>query len=61
MRIDKDGMTFSPELEAKFAKLLTSYPPGRERSAMVPMLLYAQDEIGAVTRSWLRKWRSAWA
>ena len=42
-------MTFSPNLEARFAKLLTSYPPGRERSAMVPMLLYAQDEIGAVT------------
>ena len=42
-------MIFSPQLEAKFAKLLTSYPPGRERSAMVPMLLYAQDEIGGVT------------
>src|SRR5258706_16119394 len=42
-------MTFSPNLEAKFAKFLTSYPPGRERSAMIPMLLYAQDEIGAVT------------
>jgi NADH-quinone oxidoreductase subunit E len=42
-------MTFSPQLEARLAKLLTSYPPGRERSAMVPMLLYAQDEIGAVT------------
>ena len=42
-------MTFSPELEARFTKLLHSYPPGRQRSAMVPMLLYAQDEIGAVT------------
>jgi NADH-quinone oxidoreductase subunit E len=42
-------MTFSPNLEARFAKLLTSYPPGRERSAMIPMLLYAQDEIGAIT------------
>ncbi|HVP45801.1 MAG TPA: NAD(P)H-dependent oxidoreductase subunit E [Bryobacteraceae bacterium] len=42
-------MTFSPQLEAKFAKLLTSYPPGRQRSAMVPMLLYAQDEIGSIT------------
>ena len=42
-------MTFSPELEAKFDKLLKSYPPGRQRSAMVPMLLYAQDEVGAVT------------
>jgi NADH-quinone oxidoreductase subunit E len=42
-------MTFSPQLEAKFEKLLTSYPPGRQRSAMVPMLLYAQDEVGAIT------------
>lgn len=44
-------MTFSPELEARFAKLLTSYPPGRERSAVVPMLLYAQDEVGSVTQA----------
>jgi NADH-quinone oxidoreductase subunit E len=43
-------MTFSPALEARFEKLLKSYPPGRERSAVVPMLLYAQDEIGVVTR-----------
>jgi NADH-quinone oxidoreductase subunit E len=43
-------MTFSPELEARFEKLLNSYPPGRQRSAVVPMLLYGQDEVGAVTR-----------
>ena len=42
-------MTFSPELEAKFAKLLESYPPGRTRSAVVPMLLYAQDEVGHIS------------
>ncbi len=42
-------MTFSPELEARFEKLLQSCPPGRERSALIPMLLYAQDEVGAVT------------
>ncbi len=42
-------MTLSPQLEARFAKLLASYPPGRERSAMIPMLLYAQDELGSVT------------
>ena len=42
-------MTFTPELEARFEKLLKSYPPGRQRSAMVPMLLYAQDEIGSIT------------
>jgi NADH-quinone oxidoreductase subunit E len=43
-------MTFSPALEARFEKLLTSYPPGRQRSAVVPMLLYGQDELGAVTQ-----------
>ncbi len=42
-------MTFSAELEAKFAKLLESYPPGRTRSAVVPMLLYAQDEVGHIS------------
>jgi NADH-quinone oxidoreductase subunit E len=43
-------MTFSPELETRFDKLLNSYPPGRQRSAVVPMLLYAQDEVGYVSR-----------
>src|SRR4051812_42568768 len=43
-------MTFSAELEARFARLLNSYPPGRQRSAVVPMLLYGQDEVGSVTQ-----------
>ena len=30
--------------------MLTIYPPGRERSAVIPMLIYAQDEVGAITR-----------
>jgi NADH-quinone oxidoreductase subunit E len=42
-------MTFSPQLEARFDKLLKSYPPGRQRSAMIPMLLYAQDELGHIS------------
>lgn len=42
-------MTFSPELEAHFERFLQSCPPGRQRSALIPMLLYAQDETGAVT------------
>lgn len=42
-------LKLSPQLEAKFEKLLKSYPPGRERSAMIPMLMYGQDEIGSVT------------
>ncbi|HMF77481.1 MAG TPA: NAD(P)H-dependent oxidoreductase subunit E [Bryobacteraceae bacterium] len=43
-------MTFSPALEARFEKLLNSYPPGRQRSAVIPMLMYAQDEVGSVTQ-----------
>ena len=43
-------MTFSPALEERFTKLLNSYPSGRQRSAIVPMLLYAQDEIGCVSQ-----------
>ncbi len=42
-------MTFSPALEARFAELAGRYPPGYQRAALIPMLLYAQDEIGAVT------------
>ncbi len=35
---------FSPELAARFDKLVTQYPV--RRSALIPMLLYAQDEVG---------------
>ena len=42
-------MTFSHELEARFEKVLANYPEGRKRSAIVPMLIYAQDEVGSVT------------
>jgi NADH-quinone oxidoreductase subunit E len=42
-------MTFSPELEARFEKFLAKYPADRKRSAMIPMLIYAQDEVGACT------------
>jgi len=38
---------FSPELAARFDKLVTLYPV--RRSALVPMLLYAQDEIGCLS------------
>ena len=37
---------FSPELAARFDKLVTLYPV--RRSALIPMLLYAQDEVGAL-------------
>ncbi len=35
---------FSPELAERFDKMATQYP--LRRSALVPMLLYAQDEVG---------------
>ena len=42
-------MTFSPQLEERFAKLLQKYPEGKTRSAVIPMLIYAQDEVGSIT------------
>jgi NADH-quinone oxidoreductase subunit E len=35
---------FSEEFETRFAEMLTHYPT--KRSALVPTLLYAQDEVG---------------
>ena len=37
-------MQFSPELEQRFQKLVSQYP--WKRSALIPLLLYAQDEVG---------------
>jgi NADH-quinone oxidoreductase subunit E len=42
-------MNLSPELERRFEKLLANYPEGKKRSAVVPMLLYAEDEVGSIT------------
>ena len=44
---------FSPELAARFDRLVTLYP--LKRSALVPMLLYAQDEIGYVSEAAIRE------
>ncbi len=40
-------MDLSPQLTAKFEKLQSSYPV--KRSALIPMLMYAQDEYGYVS------------
>lgn len=37
-------MKFSEEFEARFAEMVPHYPS--KRSALVPTLLYAQDEVG---------------
>jgi NADH-quinone oxidoreductase subunit E len=38
---------FSPAAAARFDRLVTLYPV--KRSALVPMLLYAQDEVGYIS------------
>jgi NADH-quinone oxidoreductase subunit E len=40
-------MKFSAEFESRFAEMITHYPT--KRSALVPTLLYAQDEVGSLT------------
>jgi NADH-quinone oxidoreductase subunit E len=40
-------MRFSAEFETRFAEMVTHYPT--RRSALVPSLLYAQDEVGSLT------------
>src|SRR5580692_5500737 len=39
-------MQLSPQLEKKFQELVGRYPV--KRSALIPMLLYAQDELGSL-------------
>ncbi|MBM3726083.1 MAG: NAD(P)H-dependent oxidoreductase subunit E [Acidobacteria bacterium] len=43
-------MNFSPALEARISKILGNYPEDRKRSAVIPLLLFIQDEVGAVTK-----------
>jgi NADH-quinone oxidoreductase subunit E len=40
-------MELTPQLTARFEKLQNAYPV--KRSALIPMLIYAQDEYGSVT------------
>jgi NADH-quinone oxidoreductase subunit E len=40
-------MKFSDQLEKRFTEMSTHYPT--KRSVLVPMLLYIQDEVGAIT------------
>jgi NADH-quinone oxidoreductase subunit E len=39
-------MKFSDQLEKRFSEMVTHYPT--KRSVLVPMLLYIQDEVGAL-------------
>jgi NADH-quinone oxidoreductase subunit E len=46
-------MKFSDQLEQRFATMVMHYPT--RRSVLVPMLLYIQDEIGALTDEAIRE------
>lgn len=43
-------MNYSAETEKKLQEIWGRYPAGRKRSAVIPMLMYAQDELGQVTQ-----------
>jgi len=43
-------MTFSPAVEARLAKLVQNYPPGRLKGALIPMLMYVQDQTGHISK-----------
>jgi NADH-quinone oxidoreductase subunit E len=48
--MSEETMTlFSPQLAARFDALVLKYPV--KRSALIPMLLYAQDEIGYLSEA----------
>ena len=44
---------FSPELATRLDRLVTLYPV--KRSALIPMLLYAQDEVGYCSEAVIRE------
>ena len=46
-------MKFSDQFEQRFAEMLTHYPT--KRSALVPTLLYAQDEVGYLSDEVIRE------
>ena len=48
-------MNFSPALEQRISKLMGSYPEGRQRSALIPMLMYCQDELGWVSEELIQE------
>ena len=48
-------MTFSPELEERISKMLNVYPAGRQRSALIPMLMYCQDELGHISEELIQE------
>ena len=42
-------MKFSPQLEQRLSGMVQNYPAGRLKGAVIPMLMYCQDEVGHVS------------
>jgi len=49
--IQPAAFAFSPENQAWAEKKILDYPPGRQQSAVIPLLMRAQDQDGWVTRA----------
>jgi NADH-quinone oxidoreductase subunit E len=48
------SFSFDAESEARIARVMAKYPPGKEASAVLPLLDFAQRQMGRVTGSaWL--------
>jgi NADH-quinone oxidoreductase subunit E len=49
------GFAFTPENEAQATTIVSRYPPGRQQSAIIPLLDLAQRQVGAETETqgWL--------
>jgi NADH-quinone oxidoreductase E subunit len=43
----REPFAFTPENQAKAEAIISRYPPGRQASAILPLLLLAQDQCGA--------------
>ncbi len=48
--IQPPGFAFSPENQAWAEVTIAKYPPGRQQSAVIPLLMRAQDQEGWVSR-----------
>ncbi|ODT75510.1 MAG: NADH-quinone oxidoreductase subunit E [Pelagibacterium sp. SCN 64-44] len=49
------SFAFTPENQAWAEKRIGLYPPGRQQSAVIPLLMRAQDQDGWVTRATIEK------
>ncbi|HYP15403.1 MAG TPA: NAD(P)H-dependent oxidoreductase subunit E [Bryobacteraceae bacterium] len=42
-------------MEQRIEKIIRSYPPGRQPSALIPLVIYCQDEVGSITEELIQE------